>query len=198
MLRSITTPSPWGPAEKQRSVFRGERRRSGTSKFCRLRRNEGCGTCADEVARSEAERAGQEAGTVQETQRKAAEIPVEWPKAAPVRQERSALIGVPTENQRSVFRGERRRSGTREFCRLRRNEGCGTCVDEDRPRPVCLRPKRRRCAAVGLRSTPAGVVFSARRKENGGWIPVPSGEGKKKRNPFPSGGGKLENALSTG
>ena len=52
----------------------------------------------------------------------------------------------PPQNRR--FCGERRRSGTSEFCRLRRNERCVTCVDDDRPRPV---------------------FFSARRKENGGW-----------------------------
>ena len=73
----------------------------------------------------------------------------------------------PPQNRR--FCGERRRSGTSEFCRLRRNERCVTCVDDDRPRPVCLRPKCRRKAAVGLQHRPAGLVFSARRKENGGW-----------------------------
>ena len=39
----------------------------------------------------------------------------------------------------------------------------------DRERPVCLRPKSRRAAAVGLRHAPAGAVFSlAREKKMGG------------------------------
>ena len=41
----------------------------------------------------------------------------------------------------------------------------------DRARPVCLRPKSRRAAAVGLRHAPAGAVFSlAREKKMGGSI----------------------------
>ena len=34
-------------------------------------------------------------------------------------------------------------------------------------------------AAVGLRHRPAGLVFSARRKENGGWIPSLAPAGAK-------------------
>ena len=87
--------SKLGPAENQRSVFRGERRRSGASAFPPTGGNEGCATCADATrqrrARSEgippptaaaapsaAEGAGPGAGTVLFTA-KAAEPSVAWP-----------------------------------------------------------------------------------------------------------------------
>ena len=59
ILRTVRRPkTPGAPAGAQRSGSGGERRRSGTSEFCRLRRNERCVTCVDEVAPSEAEGAG--------------------------------------------------------------------------------------------------------------------------------------------
>ena len=84
MVRRRLTGKAWlfryllhllGPPQNRR--FCGERRHSGTSEFCRLRRNERCETYADEVAPSETEGAGQEAGTFQVTA-KADRNSVKW------------------------------------------------------------------------------------------------------------------------
>ena len=72
-------------------------------------------------------------------------------------------FGSPAENQQSVFRGERRHSGTREFCRFRRSEGSGTCVDgvaHGAPASILHRSSARRRNRRALASAPAGVARS--------------------------------------
>ncbi len=48
---------------------------------------------------------------------------------AAVGEAQGSPAGAPTKAVLSL-RGERRRNGTSEPCRLRRGEGCGVCADE--------------------------------------------------------------------
>ena len=82
-----------------------------------------------------------------------------------VRSTTASLLWAPAKNQRSVFRGERRCSGTREFCRFRRNEGCGTCIDKvaqgvGTPTFTLYRSSARRRNRRALVSALAGVARS--------------------------------------
>ncbi len=80
-----------------------------------------------------------------------------------------------TYNHRSSDSGNRRRGKSIWTSRLQKHQlkSCTAPFKRsfllDRERPVCLRPKSRRAAAVGLRHAPAGAVFSlAREKKMGG------------------------------